>query len=113
MIKYFLDKKGVKTRRIAGRPGQGHFEIASDVLTDMGHKLTPEDDLYKQMFAYGFIRVVETDNDEVHIEAPRPLTSAQKDFCVEKEMEGKTVTVNSRQFVESKDVRNGTKPIHA
>ena len=112
MVKYFLDRKGVKTRRLAGKPGEGHFEIASDVLTDMGHKLTPEDDLYKQMFAYGFVRVAEVGND-IFVEAPRPMTKAQKDFCLEKQLEGHSVTVNNLEFSESKDPRNGTKAIHA
>lgn len=112
MVKYFLDKKGVMTRRLAGRPGAGHYDLASEVLQDLGHRLAPDHDLYQQMFTYGFVRVVETEK-EIFAEAPKPLTKAQKDFFLDKQADGYAVMVNNHQFVESKDSRNGTKPIHA
>lgn len=100
MTKYFLDKNGTPTRRIANRPGEGHLKIAAGELEHV--KLQPGTDLYKAMFERGFVRVVETDS-EVHVEAPRPLTRKQKEFLEDKHFyEHKKVTVNDRSFIETK-----------
>ena len=98
LLKYFLDRQGVATKRIAGRPGSGHIEIATATLGP----LASGTDLYQQMFAHGYARVVETDT-ELLVDCPRPLTARQKDFLKEKELTGKSVSLNSRAFVETRD----------
>lgn len=71
MIKYFLDRNGNQTKRIAGKPGSGHIEIA--MATEV---LDPDSDVYQQMHARGYARVVELDT-EIHVDAPQGLTRAQ------------------------------------
>ena len=48
--RYFLDLTGAVTRRVQGQPGDGHHDIANEVLPKLG--ITPKDyaDHYDQMF---------------------------------------------------------------
>jgi hypothetical protein len=96
MRKYFLNSAGVPTRRIAGKPGAGHIEIAT-----AAERLSPEGDVYQQMFALGYVRVAETDH-EVLVDAPKALTHAQAQFFKEKAREGKRITVNDHSFIEAR-----------
>lgn len=95
MPKYFLNRDGVPTGRMAGLPGHGHIEIAHEIL---GERLVPGGDVYERMFLLGFVRVKETD-DEVLVDAPRKLTRGQKQFLLEKSACGKTVTLNTAEFI--------------
>jgi hypothetical protein len=105
-IKYFLDKHGVPTKRIAGKPGSGHIEIA---MTSV--KLDPHSDVYQQMFSLGYVRIVEIDN-EVHVDAPRALTVGQKRFLESKRVDdGKAVFVNDRIALESRTTASQAKKI--
>ena len=97
MLKYFLDRTGVPTKRIAGKPGCGHIEIATSA-----EDLDPASDIYQQMFAKGYIRVVETDY-ECLVDAPRTLTTSQAHFLKSKEKEGLKVSINDHCFVETRD----------
>jgi len=94
--KYFLDRQGVRTERIAGRPGAGHIEIAQAT-----GQLDPNSDVYRQMFALGYVRVLETET-EVNVDAPNVLTGSQRRFLNEKVAAGKRVTINSAEFVGSR-----------
>lgn len=100
MLKYFLNRDGIPTKRIAGKAGGGHIEIAHVAERD----LVPGQDVYEQMFRLGYARVVETDS-EVMVDCPKPLTARQKDYLLVKEREGKTITLNNRAFVESREGR--------
>lgn len=102
VLKYFLDKKGIATKRIAGKPGAGHIAIASTV-----ERLVPGSDVYQQMFALGYARVVETDS-EVIVGAPKALTADQKIFLKDKKRTGKSVSVNNRTFVETREKASRT-----
>lgn len=95
--KYFLDCDGVPTTRMAGKPGTGHVEVAKTVLG----KLEPGSDVYDQMFALGFVRVLETDA-EVFVDALRPLTKKQQAFLSTKRREGKAVSMNDATFIQSR-----------
>jgi hypothetical protein len=94
-MKYFLDRNGVPTERMAGRPGAGHIEIAN-----AAEELDARGDIYQQMFALGYVRVMETDQ-AILVDAPRRLTPAQKRFLA-KECEGREVKINSAEFVDSR-----------
>jgi hypothetical protein len=96
--RYFLDKRGVPTQRMAGTSGKGHYEIAQAVTgADTG-------ELYGQMARLGFARVLET-TEEIHVEC-RNLTRKQKDYLLVRSREtGLPIIHNSRAFVESKDAR--------
>jgi len=92
-MKYFLDRNGVPTRRMAGRPGAGHIEIAN-----AAENLDPEGDVYQQMFELGYVRILETDQ-AIFVDALRPLTKGQKRFLDAMEFAGKEVTINSPAFI--------------
>ena len=78
--RYFLDQSAVKTTRMQGRPGEGHIDIAKEVLPQHGIAATDNQDYYEQMFRLKFIRVVEHDDGTVEAEHCAPLTAAQKRF---------------------------------
>lgn len=97
MLKYFVDRYGQQTMRMAGQPGKGHIEIANAT-----EKLDPTKDVYQQMFALGYIRVVELDN-EIHVDAPRKVNKRQEDFLINRRREtGKDVYINSHLALESR-----------
>ena len=100
--RYFLDKNGVATGRLAGKPGQTHIDIARTALA--GGEYGPlVGDLYDQMFAHGFVRVRE-DAENVWVEHVKPLTKAQQQYLEDKKFhERKQVHVNDRAFLESKE----------
>ena len=96
--RYFLDRSGVPTQRMANLPGKGHFDIAQKYLgTDLN-------DLYTRMANLGFARVMETDA-EIHVESSS-LTPRQKRYLNDRSLEfDRPVILNSRDFIESKDPR--------
>ncbi len=87
-MRYFLDKHGRKTFRIQGKPGEGHVEIAREVLAR--HEVTPKDeaDHYEQMFRLKYVRVVEHDGRTLEIESRGKLTTGQQRHVNEMEREG-------------------------
>lgn len=102
--RYFLDRNGVATGRLAGKPGHTHIDIARMVLAD-GEFVPLAGDLYDQMFEHGFARVRE-DAENVWVEHVRPLTKAQQRYLEEKKLQGrKQVHVNDQAFLESKEKR--------
>lgn len=98
-VSFFLSKTGAKTRRIAGPPGKGHIELAREELTRLHQPVETDSDLYAAMFNFGYARVM-VEGDTVYIDAPKGLNTAQRDFAIEQEKEGKSVIVNNRSFVE-------------
>ena len=72
--RYFIDKLGCLTRRMAGASGHGHIESAAT----SGEILDPDGDIYQQMFRLGYIRVLETDT-ELFVDSPRRLTAKQRE----------------------------------
>ena len=97
-VKYFLDRSGVATRRMANVSGQGHFEIAQDYVD------AARANLYDQMSRLGFARVQET-TKEIHAEA-KNLTQHQKRYLNRRAAElGVELVVNSLAFAESRDPR--------
>jgi len=100
MDKYFLDRNGVPTKRMRGLAGQGHIDIAKEILAD---RLQPGGDVYAQMFELGFVRVEEADQ-LLEVDAPRKLTRSQERFINEKAREGKTVQVNGEGFIKRRGV---------
>ena len=90
-MRYFLDKIGAKTFRLRGQPGDGHVDIAKEVLPQHGVKPRSYADYYDQMFRLKFVRVVEHEDGKVEIEYRGKLTSAQKRFVKELERQGKRV----------------------
>lgn len=98
MVKYFISKDGALTQRLANSPGKGHIEIA----LSSNEVLDSSSDIYLQMAQKGYIRVVETD-DEIHVDAPRGLTNAQKKALEDIRFSvNKPVLVNSRLAIESR-----------
>jgi len=91
LTRYFLDKHGAKTLRLRGQPGDGHVDIAREVLPQHGVKPVNYADHYEQMFRLKFVRVVEHDDGQVEVEYRGKLTSAQKRFVKELERQGKRV----------------------
>jgi len=94
-MKYFLDRKGVTTQRMAGKSGAGHIEIA--MATE---HLDPAGDIYQQMFAFGYVCVLET-NETVMVDAPHALTARQKKFLAEKAA-AKKLVINDALFIETR-----------
>jgi len=74
-----------------GRPGEGHVDIAREVLPQHGIEATNHADLYAQMFNLKFVRVVEQDDGLVEIEFRGRLTPAQKRFIEELKRQRKRV----------------------
>jgi hypothetical protein len=96
--KYFLDRSGVSTQRMGAGAGRGHYDVAREYL---GAEAA---DLYDQMLALGFARVLETDV-EIHAEA-RQLTQYQRRYLQQRhEDTGLPLILNSAHFIESKDPR--------
>lgn len=95
MAKYFLDRDGVPTGRIRGAVGQGHIDIANEILAD---RLQPGGHVYAQMFELGFVRVEEAEL-LLEVDAPRNLSSKQQAFLAEKARSGKHIQVNGEAFV--------------
>lgn len=95
--RYFLDPAGVPTVRMAGKPGAGHIEVAMAFLG----RIEPGSDVYAQMFALEFVRVLET-GTEVFVDAPRKLTKGQRRFLDAKRSESKTVAINRAEFIQSR-----------
>jgi hypothetical protein len=89
-VKYFLDRSGVPTKRMANVSGKGHFEIAQSYVD------VERANLYDQMAKLGFARVQET-TKELHVEA-KNLKNRAEELGVE-------LVVNSAQFAESRDPR--------
>jgi hypothetical protein len=76
--RYYLDRAGVKTTRMQGPPGGGHYDIAREVLGQLGVTAKNVENHYRQMFKLQFARVVEHDDGTVEVEHTRPLTAHQK-----------------------------------
>lgn len=93
--KYFLNAEGAPTRRMRGAPGERHIDSAHEILVG---PLKPGTDIYERLAELGFVRVEETDT-EVLVDAPRPLSSHQKQFLQGKKGEGKRVLVNTTEFI--------------
>jgi hypothetical protein len=91
--RYFLDRNGAVTRRIQGKPGEGHVDIAKEVLPSRG--IVPVDyaDHYVQMYRLKFVRVVEHNDGSVEVEHGPALTAAQKRFVRALDAQGKQVRI--------------------
>ena len=77
--RYFLDPNGAVTRRMQGKPGDGHHEIGEEHLAANGIVPKDFDDVYRQMFRLRFVRVVEHDDGAtVEVEHGPELTAAQQ-----------------------------------
>ena len=76
--RYFLDPNGAVTRRMQGKPGDGHTDIAKEVLPKLG--ITPKDytDHYDQMFKLKYVRIVEYSTGRVEVEHTCKLSAGQK-----------------------------------
>jgi hypothetical protein len=98
LAKYFLDRNGIPTRRMANVPGKGHFDLAKEIVG------SESEDLYQQMFKLGYARVLEREN-EIHVESPRTLTRKQREYLEDK-ANGRPIILNDRNFMESKDERS-------
>jgi hypothetical protein len=101
--RYFVNREGVPTTRMANVAGQSHFEAATSV-----ERLDPAVDFYQQMFDLKYIRVAEDSASKtVYIDAPVPtiqhLTVGQRRWLDEKCREGWTIDHNSRDFLEGRD----------
>src|SRR5258705_13252207 len=97
MLKYFIDKNGQETKRIAGRRGCGHIEIALSA-----EKLDSSSDIYRQMAALKYIRVIESAS-EIHVDAPKGLTRKQKIALEDlRATTSKAVCINSPLATESR-----------
>ena len=77
-MRYFLDKNGAKTFRALGKPGEGHLDIANEVLAGRGIKPVDLADYYEQMFKLKYARVVEHPAQVLEVEFRGRLTSDQK-----------------------------------
>ncbi len=101
--RYFLSPAGVQTARIANVPGKGHFDAARLECDRLGIAYSADTDLYQQMFRLRYARVRES-STHVYVDAPFTLTKSQKVFLEDKHFEaGKTVALNDRAFIESRD----------
>ena len=105
--KYFLDKDGVPTRRMNSPAGEGHYDVAREIIGD----LAPGHSFYDAMYRLKFIRVVETDT-EILVDAPHNPTNRQtralKDIAanVPPGMPKKEIKINPKSFLESRDPRD-------
>lgn len=103
--RYFLDRNGVPTKRMAGEAGAPHKEIAQMELGP----ILPDTDWYDQMFKLKFARVAEdASTNTVYVDAPQArtvnhLTNGQRRYIQNMQSEGWTVVFNSREFTESRD----------
>jgi hypothetical protein len=89
--RYFLDPHGAVTRRMRGQPGEGHHDIAKEVLPRMG--IVPKDyeDHYAQMFKLKFARIVEHTDGRVEVEHTCKLSTHQKRYLKTLTSAGKTL----------------------
>ena len=87
--RYFLDPNGAVTRRMQGKPGDGHHDIAKEVLPQLG--IAPKDyaDHYDQMFKLKYVRIVEHTDGRVEVEHTCKLSTAQKRYIKALEDAGK------------------------
>ena len=88
--RYFLDKSAVKTTRMQGRPGEGHIDIAKEVLPQHGITATDNQDMYRQMFRLKYVRVVEHDDGTVEAEHGASLTKVPERFFEGLRREGRS-----------------------
>src|SRR6266436_4126067 len=96
MLKYFIDKRGQETKRIAGRRAFGHIEVALSA-----EKLGSSSDIYRQMAALKYIRVVELAS-EIHWDAPLGLTKNHRSALEALGVQtGMSSRINSRMASES------------
>jgi hypothetical protein len=95
-VRCFLDKHGAKTFRAQGKPGEGHVDIASEILAQQG--INPVDlvDHYDQMFRLKFALIVEHPDQILEVEYRGKLTSAQKRFVDEMRSKGWSPRFNER-----------------
>ena len=63
-----------------GQPGEGHHDIAKEVLSKAG--IVPKDyaDHYAQMFKLKFVRIVEHPDGRVEVEHTSKLSAHQKRY---------------------------------
>ena len=87
--RYYIDRNGAVTRRMQSQPGEGHHDIAKEVLPKLG--IVPKDyeDRYAQMFKLKFVRIVEHTNGRVEIEHTCKLNTHQKRYLQALESAGK------------------------
>ncbi len=76
--RYFIDQNGAKTMRMQGPPGGGHYEIAQEVLGNLGIEPRDYADHYERMFKLKFVRVVEHHDGTVEVEYRGRLTGPQR-----------------------------------
>jgi hypothetical protein len=93
--RYFIDKNGAKTTRMQGKPGEGHIDIAREVLERAGIAPADSADHYTQMYRLKYMRVVEQDDERVEVEFRGKLSSAQKQFIAEQRQQGRLVFWNN------------------
>ena len=95
--RYYIDRNGAVTRRIQGLPGEGHHDIAKEVLPKLG--IVPKDyeDHYAQMFKLKFVRIVEHTDGRVEIEHTCKLNTHQKRYLQALESAGKKLVYVSVQ----------------
>ncbi len=96
--RYFLDKSGAQTTRMQGRPGQGHIDIAKEVLPQHGIIARNNEDYYEQVFRLKFVRVVEHDDGAIEVEHGPPMTGAQKRFLEGLRREGRKIDLKTRSI---------------
>ncbi len=79
-MRYFLDQHGAKVFGPQAKPGDGHVEIAREVLKGLG--ITPANlaDHYDQMFRLGYARVVEHPDQVLEVEYLNQLSGSQEQF---------------------------------
>ena len=94
------------TQRLASAPGVGHYDLAKLILIGIGKPPAPDADVFEQMAKHGYIRVVEDEVQHViWVDAPRALSSRQREFFDGKAKEGWSIDINSRSFIESRQRR--------
>jgi hypothetical protein len=83
-----------------GRPGEGHIDIAREVLAQRGITAEDDADFYRQMFRLRFVRVLEHDDNTVEVEHGHgpAMTAAQKLVIEGFRREGRKINVNKRSI---------------
>jgi hypothetical protein len=94
--RYFLNERGIKTERMQGLPGQGHIEIANEVLPQHGVVPSNDQEIYGQMWELRYARIVEHDNNTIEVEHGRPLTTRQKRYLNSLHQQGRTITITEK-----------------
>ncbi len=95
--RYFLDDNVVKTTRMPGRPGDGHIDIAREVLPQRGVAPNNDHDVYVQMFNLKFVRILEKDDGSVDVEHGAALTAAQKRVVKEFKRQQRVINIIRRR----------------